>query len=324
MKTLKQFQPKILAAAVLIGLFGLSGNGFAAPGGAPGPNPNPGGGGGGGGNPPPEETAGNNLSMPTKFVPGNSPDQPSPRITCPVVLTAPSGTPTSLDPPPITDNDGNTVDLPQADYFLQKTDSTWSGDCVYDSATTVTATTKWGDNLVGDGQLSARKPIRVEMSLTENNGTEDHQGYKVWKLTDEEDRFATYGTRGATDLLTGLPYMVFDSGAQFSIDKCTNSSAAGCDVWTPLINKGPMSAEINSTGKVVWGYNWGVSTKGVKQTPDAGTYRLRFYANTTTITQNADAKATMCVTDPSEDNCSEVIVTLTAGGGGGKPPGAGE
>jgi hypothetical protein len=225
----------------------------------------------------------------------------------------------------MTDKDGNVTNLPLANYYLQKTDSTWSGECIGANVNTVTVTTKWGDNLVGDGQLSARKPIRVEMGLTENNGTLNHQGYKVWKLTDEEDRVATYGTRGGPDdLLTDLPYMVFDSGAQFSIDKCTNSSAAGCDVWTPLIVKGPMSAEINSTGKVVWGYNWGVSTKGVKQTPDAGTYRLRFYANYTTITANTDAKATMCDTVPTAENCSEVIVTLTAGGGGGKPPGAGE
>ena len=42
MKTLKQFQPKLLAAAVLVGLCTLSGGTFAAPGGG-------GGGGGGGG-----------------------------------------------------------------------------------------------------------------------------------------------------------------------------------------------------------------------------------------------------------------------------------
>jgi hypothetical protein len=263
--------------------------------------------------------------MPTKFVPGGSTtDQPALRLPCNGLLQEPTPPSTELDPPPITDKDGNTVDLPLANYFLQKTDSVWSGECVNaGSGTYVTVTTKWGDNLVGDGQLKARKPIRVEMSLTENNGTVYHQGYKVWKLTNEEDRFATYGTRGdPDDRLSDLPYMVFDSGAEFSIEKCTTLSAAGCTAWTSLIGKGFMSAEINSTGKVVYGYNWGVSTKGVKETPDAGTYRLRFYANNTTITENTDLKADFCVTQPTEANCSEVIVTLTAGGGGGKPASA--
>lgn len=261
-----------------------------------------------------ETTLGNNLSLPTKFVPGNAPDTPAVRVPCNGWIKYPTPPLTYLDPPPITDRDGYTTDLPADWYFLQKTASTWTAPCVNTNpAVPMQVTTKWGDNLVGDGKIRARKPVRVEMVLTEYGGVGNY-GFKVWKLTNEDDRYATYGTGGFRDLLVDLPYRVHDSGAQFAIDKCRIGSVGSCSGWQVVVAKGPMSAEINSTGGVVYGYNWGIM--GTSNSPGPGVYRLRFWVNNTTIIDHEDSKARDCFTWPVQPigECSEVVVELTSSG----------
>ena len=142
------------------------------------------------------------------------------------------------------------------DYWLQKTASVWSAQCA--AAETATVTAAWGSNLLNDMNLKSGKPIRIEMAL---NHTDLGTGYQITNLTPEvPDRLATYGTDGVQ---TEMAYMVWAAGANLTI-----AQQGGTTIYD-----GPFAAEINSTGKVVYGYNWGT---GQNPKPQPGTYVLTF------------------------------------------------
>ena len=242
---------------------------------------------------PPVSELGNNLSFATKFVPGTA-GAPTLRLACSVLPTYPSGSRCTLFP----------------DYWCQKTDAVWQASCTTgpdDGTTFVTAT--WGANLLGDASLKAGRPIRVEMALTEAGGPSG-EGYVVTNLTPElEDRLATYGTDGAVQ---NTSYGVFDAGATLKIESCPDTT---CSVPNGVVlPETAFVAEINSLGKVVYGYNWG--TKGKASAPEAGIYKLTFTANGTTIVDAPGAQRCSAL-----ENCTYVVVTVAkaAGGGGGRP-----
>lgn len=243
------------------------------------------------GKPPTEEEAGNNLSVPGKFVGTGG---PALRLPCLSVPSVPMGSRCIYYP----------------DYWCQKTDATWQAACttaIADKTTKVTA--DWGDNLTGDGRLKAGKPIRVEVNLTDNlSGSQP--GYIVTKLNPEvEDRLATYGTRGDPYDTLNAPFSVFDSGAKLTIESCSNTA---CETPKHLLTVNPMTAEINSTGNIVFGYNWG--TGGRRTAPATGIYKLTFFANGTQITSVQEApKAQLCAV---EFNCTYVIISVGTAGGG--------
>jgi hypothetical protein len=273
----------IIAVATALG----AGSALAAP------PPGKGGGKPGGGG---ETTLGNNLSVPTIFVPSaGAPGVPVLRVSCPGGVQLPTGTPVAIA-------DGL--------YFLQKTTSTWTAQCSNAGGPTVDVEADWGDNLTGGGRLSAGKPIRIEM-LLHSKAAIYADGFTVLKLTDELDRLATYGTDGVP---RPTSFIVFDSGAKLRIDKCSGPADTVCSSGS--VYNGDISAEINSTGKVVYGFNWGVGTTSA---PQPGTYKITWIANNTRVTSVADGQ--IC----TDGSCAYVIVTLgSKGGGGGKPPGAGE
>jgi hypothetical protein len=200
-------------------------------------------------------------------------------------------------------------------YWLQKTEATWSATCT--TAGTANVIADWGDNLTSRPTQPAGQPIRVEMSLLDLTTT-GMTGYAITNLTpDLADRLATYGTRGAPDdlYLTGEPgapsVRVFDAGATLTIEKIVD------EVPTLVVFDGPMTAEINSTGAVVYGFNWG--TKGKANAPAPGTYRLTFTTNSTVITGIADAGALRVPTWDADSTSLEVSVTSGKPGGGKKP-----
>lgn len=255
------------------------------------------------GGPPPgrggeTETLGNNLSVPAIFVPSTTATgAPVLRLPC-GVAQAPTG-PQSPEFP---------------GYWLQKTEATWTATCGTAAAATVTA--DWGDNLTTAPSIAAGKPVRVEVGLLDPAAT-GLTGYVVDNLTPTlEDRNATYGTKGVTFTTgdTGAPETrVWDSGAHLTIAPVVDGT-----LGTPIFS-GPMAAEINSTGAVVYGYNWG--SKGRRSTPSAGTYRLTFTTSeATTINAIAD---TAGLNVPSyTDHSTTLTITLSGsahGGGGGGP-----
>ncbi|HRK94874.1 MAG TPA: hypothetical protein PK694_01015 [Rhodospirillales bacterium] len=234
-----------------------------------------------------EETAGNNLSFPTKFIPSpTAAGAPTLRLACGAAV-APTGSQC------------------MPDYWCQKTDATWQADCT--SAADATVHADWGDNLIS-GRLRAGKPIRVEMNLIDQSPILG-DGYMVEKLTDEIDRLATYGTNGT--VMNDANFRVFDSGARVKIE-CT---AGGCLSNFSGIDT-VMPAEVNSMGNIVYGYNWG--TKGPATAPKAGTYKITFTSVKALI---SGGEGSSC-----GDYCRSVIVNLVqsgGGAGGGQGGGAG-
>jgi hypothetical protein len=278
MKTKTKAQLKLLVAGILLS---ISGGVFAAKGGSGGP---PVGG----------ETLGNNLSVPAIFVPSTA-GAPTLRIPCPTDAVTPTGPTSSV----------------YVGYYLQKTEAIWSADC--DTAATASVIADWGDNLTVSGAtLAAGRPIRVEVGLLDTAAL-GLKGYGITNLTpDLEDRLATYGTLGEPDAyLTAasgtLATRVWDAGAHLKIENVGTGA---------VIFDGPMTAEINSGGAVVFGYNWGI--KGKKSAPAPGTYTLTFTTSSaTTITGVADTAGNI---PGFTANSTFVTVTLSGsvGGGGGQ------
>ncbi len=153
-------------------------------------------------------------------------------------------------------------------YWLQGTAATWSSYCTTASAATVTA--QWGSNLTDAPSVHANKPVRVEIGLLDMAATgAPYQGYAITNLTPNlPDQSATYGTDGTTFLSGidgGAQTRVWGPGATLTITDTSTSST---------VYSGPISAEINSTGAVVYGFNWGGGNTGT--TDPAGTYQLTF------------------------------------------------
>ena len=230
------------------------------------------------------EEAGNNLSVPTYFVPDRI-GAPTLRVDC---RQAPTGPPEKWG---------------ELYYYMQKSEATWSAPCSDKPGARVRAS--WGSNLINDRTLRAGRPIRVEMQLTH---TSDHAlGYIIENLTPElPDRRASYGTLGIPDGVEDMAYMVWAAGAQLTI----TSVPGEVEVYD-----GPMSAEIDSTGKVVYGHNWGIAKTDA---PEPGRYKLVFTIPSTngTVITGAD--------DEGEPNVRFTEKTATVGiyvgpaGGGGQ------
>ena len=123
------------------------------------------------------------------------------------------------------------------------------------AATVVAA---WRDNLTGDAKLKVGSPIRVEMGL--DAGTQGMAGYTVEKLEpDELDRVSPYGMLSDLTVSKKDPYpetRVWDQTAHLTITSSTGD----------VVVDEPATAEINATGRVVYGYNLRV--------PAAGTYSI--------------------------------------------------
>ena len=268
------------------------------------------GGSGGGG----EETVSNSLSVPAIFVPSAS----TFGFTCDgTTINAPTGDPqTGFEVPGY--------------YYVQGVNS-WQAQCNVAAADTVTATADWGDNLTGTA-LHAGAPIRVEVGLIDDSGVQ-MQGYQVIKLEPSLlDRESAYGTlatpSGDTYAATQTTYpytgttvnpetgqpettttgiRVWDSQATFSIHNDSNNT------W--VVPEGTaISAEINATGTVVYGFNWGTSSSvGL---PTAGTYTLKFTAPQVTLSNSN-------VTDDPHSVTLTFVINATGGGGKGGRSGGG-
>jgi hypothetical protein len=245
--------------------------------------------GGGGGKPGGEETAAQNLSVPTIMVGaavggltcGAAPDAAS-------ALVAPTGTPrTGYEVPGY--------------YWVQKV-HTWQAQCF--NAAEAAVFGAWGDNLSGDAKLKTGSPIRVEIVLQNKTeyAPESLQGYTLIKLEPSKlDRESAYGH--AADGSSAFPvdfadasWLVHDAGITFSVlNTATN-------VYAVKPGTSP-TAEINATGKVVYGYNLRVTA--------AGPYRIQFTSSDAVEFQGVDAGGQLSPHDAYID------INVTAGGGGG-------
>ena len=265
----------IVAVAMTLAMLLTTAPAFAAGGGK-------GGGGGGGGG----ETVANNLSVPAILIGSGAPTL---NFACGASV-APTGTPLT----------GYPIDT-SAYYYVQGLNK-WQASCM--TATSATVNAEWGDNLTGDAKLKTNSPIRVEMGLLETVPTA-MTGYTVDKLDPNAlDRVSAYGTKALGPVATGFsgnpitPYpevRVWTSGATLKIyNKVTGA----------VVFNGAATAEINSTGRIVYGYNLRVTT--------AGTYVIEFTA------PNVSINSTDGGTISGNTVTLEIVVNSSAAGGGGK------
>jgi hypothetical protein len=233
--------------------------------------------------------------------------------------------PTALKPPTGTPLSGYTgpADNPldPADYYWVQKVHTWQAQCFNDVQAQVFGA--WGDNLGGDAKFKVCSPIRVEIVLQNmtNYATPTPtslEGYTVIKLEDKLDRESAYGhlaggnaEDGFNDipaifpqLTTGTPgdvgfvqgWLVHDSQITFSVQNLATGTYAVPPGTSP-------TAEINATGKVVYGYNLRVGV--------AGTYRIQFTSSTNVLFGGVDAGVLL------NPNNVYIDINVTSGGGGG-------
>jgi hypothetical protein len=271
--------------------------------GVPGP-----GSGGGGGNKPPTE-AGFNLSVPAIIAGGPSKFA----ITCPVdgwsTLTVPSKAPVYYPAACALTHDGE-VCVDAGDYFVQR-DAVWQAPCTELGSVTNTIGA-WGDNLGGEAMLKVGSPIRVELVLWDSSGASlGKQGYEVIKLEPAElDRLSDYGHlavdhgNGPEATPTNVGAVVHDPDATLKIERVVDGF---------VVYEGTAGAEINATGKIVYGHNLRVAEPGM--------YLITYTLPNVTF-QGCEAG------DPDTAICAgseaSIQIEVVGGGGGGGGKGGGQ
>jgi len=222
-----------------------------------------GGGGGGGGE---TETTGNNVSWPVVFAEGTG-------LTGSPVATDAGTRPAATEAEALAELlaiavtsptapfwwTGNVVDA--TGYYLQATANTWRGQIVDGTGQAkYDAEAAWGDNLLGTGNLAAGHPIRVEVALSAT-GIGTLQGYNMPYVANPSSPDEIQGTDGTLGDFIPLIYSV---GPTLTIEQL---SGPGGTV-TGVFSSGPISAEVNVGGRIVYGQQFKPTVAGV--------YRLRF------------------------------------------------
>lgn len=245
-----------------------------------------------------EETAGFNLSVPAVFV-GSDPYG----LTCsttgaPVEPIAPTGTPLT----------GYFV---PGYYFVQGVHQ-WQAEC-FEGATSEVAAANWGDNLAGDAKLKVGKPIRVEIGL--DAGARDMTGWTVIKLEDTLDRLSAYGTEAVQDeggQWVSQPNLAFPETRVWTEGTWLRVYPAGHPELAVVDQAA--SAEINATGRVVYGYNLRVA--------DIGLYTLEYTFPDVEVT-SVNHGGEVVVTADASVVTKDIQVVPSGGSGGGKGKGKG-
>jgi len=305
---MKSFVLKTAVTAVLMGMTAVA---FGVPPDGKGP--------GTGGGPPdgkgnrPDTEVGNNLSVPAILLGGATFEG----VACGESwsdLTIPNKDPVFYPYAEAETHDG-LVTVDEGFYYKQR-DAAWQAPCM--TAASASALGKWGDNIAGgDASLKVGSPIRVELVLWESAGAADtQQGYYVIKLEPAElDRLADYGhlAEGEEDAWNPIPISVGDplfEGSEDFMGAVVHDGQATLRIEqmvdgvpvTPAVYDGDAGAEINATGKIVYGHNLRVG--------EAGTYRITYTL----------PNLSQLVCDPRafcDGNSTWLDIEVIAGGGGG-------
>ena len=157
--------------------------------------------------------------------------------------------------------------------------------------------------------MKTGSPIRVEIVLWDTGLAEGRQGYFVEKLQpDELDRYSMYGhlASGTEGAWLPSPYtvgdilpdgktfgaVVYDADAELVIQQVATGQK---------VVEGAAGAEINATGKVVYGYNLRVV--------EAGKYLISYTMPNVTFDD--------CDIGSCEASVATLEIDVVAGGGGG-------
>jgi hypothetical protein len=238
-----------------------------------------------------EEGGANNLSVPAIFVPDTA--------GSPFTGICTTGD-DSQDPigPLGVDTDGDGVPDEHLDYYVQGV-ALWQADCDIAAPGDIDVIAEWGDNL-SSAPLKAGTPIRVEIGFLTITDL-PMPGYEVVKLDPTLlDRESHYGTLG-DEIADFVEVRVWDSLVTLDI--------RSKDGTVVVADNEPYLAEINSTGRVVYGFNW--------QKPVSGEYTVTVSAPNINI-GSADAGIVV------DNHTVTLDVTVgNKGGGGGNKGGGG-
>jgi len=210
----------------------------------------------------------------------------------------------SLKPPTGAPLSGYPLD-PLGYYYVQGIHE-WQAPCATwntsDQGAQLNVTAAWGDNLAGDAKLKVNSPIRVEIVLTEDSDV-TKEGYEVVKLEPSAlDRESSYGTL-ATDNGEGIFSATPSSFVPLVYDNQAWLKVMGND-GTVVVDEAA-TAEVNATGKVVYGYNLRV--------PSAQMYTITYTLPNVNITSWDVGTCEM-----ETHKCSLAINVGSGGGSGGK------
>ncbi|MCC7137676.1 MAG: fibronectin type III domain-containing protein [Planctomycetes bacterium] len=270
-----------------------------------------GGGGAGGGH---EEGYGNNLSLPVIFADGYGVLGARLLGTEPPWLDVASGlrpTPADVTTPfPFMDLT-TAVELNGTTIYPQKTASTWQADWRDGSKPTVEGgdtsqrvVVDWGDNL-RSASITTRSVVRVETTLYQDVADDPMTAFNM-TLLGGSGQTESWGTDGTT---VGSPRRhVFAVNARLRIEKLLapggapdpavpaleiavadgfeSSAEGGVAILQPsaVVSGGGggggmgarYGAEVNVSGKLVYGYVWSLRTSAVPETSRAGWWRATF------------------------------------------------
>lgn len=271
-----------------------------------------GGGGGGGGGGGHDEGYGNNLSLPVIFADGYGVLGAKLAGTEPPWLDVASGLrPTATDatsPFPFLDPT-TAVELNGAVIYPQKTASTWQAEwrdgskpVVEGGDTSQNVIVDWGDNL-RSASITTRSVVRVETTLYQEVAEDPMQAFNM-TLLGGSGQTESWGTDGTTADSTRRH--VFAVNARLRIEKLLapggapdpsvpalevtvvdgfeSSEEGGHAIVQPAAGSGSggggmgakYGAEVNVSGKLVYGYVWSLRTSTVPEASRAGWWRATF------------------------------------------------
>ena len=181
---------------------------------------------------------------------------------------------------------------------------------------TVPVIADWGDNLTNHSfRGNLKQPIRVEIAFWASDGRL-MAGYEPVLLEGARGT-EVYGITGA---VTNRTPLVYTTGENLKIESLNAEGQV-----TGVIYTGPMTAEVNAAGKVIYGFNWG--TPGGLASPDKGAYRLTVTVPTTLQITGVGAAEIFVPTYTAQTTTLDLIIGNApgkkpgdTGGGIGPPP----
>lgn len=270
-----------------------------------------------------EETAGNNLSFPVIW--GEAAQ---------LSLQGTPGQPVFL---------GDSITIDGVPWYVQKDpDNLWQAETTSAGAALPVTWVDWGDNLESQDWRSTSK-VRVETVLFK-----DLAEFTLPTMTKYTMQWLSgsgtteiWGTNGVTDESTMAT--IYSEHARLTIQRIDKSGQliwdaaagqwsgsgvlstdfnGGC--WEGVDGPGGYSAEINVSGKAIYGYNWDVRTTS---NAIAGTYRITFSLDAThpegALFTMIDA-STQVMTTATTTEATLLAAKGSGGGkGGGVPSGGG-
>ena len=208
-------------------------------------------------------------------------------------------------------------------WYPQKTRSTWQAEWRNGAGEEQEVIADWGDNLRSQS-FNTNSVVRVEMTLVQDTSTSDASdtmtGYEMDSLEGSR-RDEVMGTN-AVQVQSNVR-SVYTVSARIRMQKLVQQGGAvddtvsGVDLAVAdafgVDGPGGFGAEVNVSGKVIYGYVWQLRNSGLSPTDRAGWWRITFELDpTTTIgAETIERNVTMTELDAGETGST---ATLDPGG----------